>query len=276
MSPIGNNANRPNSSSNLNALNHSENISSNEKHISNKFKRMVDRFQIYSKSNKLYHNHNRKRTTYDLLSRDRKDASGKKGFRVKIPTKFLMYIGIVFFLVPLMIAFAILIRIFFFKNGHNHVSNGGGNIHSMDLTMKNSGNLDVIKSQIDEPLNEGMTSSIRSNDGGNGVRIGNVGTEIAESGGDIISNSTVQQGHEHVMESLNDTSTSLGEQQSLEELQGVGERLENGVPNSHILPLDVDNNPLGIIENSLSSNVENGPQNDLIEQDNFVTDLSQN
>jgi len=100
---------------------------------SSSIKRIVERFQLTSMSilptpsgstprnSKIFRVGGANRI--DLLrSRDRMDASAKRGFRVSVPTKLLLYVAIVFFIIPLLFAFYILVHRIFIHDAHHHRS----------------------------------------------------------------------------------------------------------------------------------------------------------
>jgi len=53
---------------------------------------------------------NPKGLIFSFRSKDRRDATGKKGYRVDIPTRLIMYISIIFLFVPLFVGFILLMR----------------------------------------------------------------------------------------------------------------------------------------------------------------------
>ena len=64
-----------------------------------KVKGFMQRFEIVS------------RKSY-IRGRDRKDVSGKRGFRVQLPTSILVYVTVIFFIVPLLVSLLLLVREF--------------------------------------------------------------------------------------------------------------------------------------------------------------------
>jgi len=85
----------------------------------NKLKQIVERFHLTSMSVLSSHSSRFRGGRIDLRSRDRLDASAKKGFRVTIPTRMLLYIAVVFFIVPLFFAFYILLNKVFASGAHH-------------------------------------------------------------------------------------------------------------------------------------------------------------
>jgi len=228
-------ANLP-SSSNLQNTNNND----NENSITNKLKRFLQPITTSKHASRLNLHQSRKRATIDLRSRDyKRDASGKKGFQVKIPMKFLTYIAIVFFLVPLMAAFIVLVRIFFFHNGTGHGSHRGiEKFHQLDETMEQNSIVNVAENEQKSSLN-----SLRgANDGI--IDVTGFITDPVEKAGDIFINGTDQH-NDQVMKLANDT-TPITEQQGVE---------EGGVASNADVHSPAVNEKL-VDKNALSSNIE--------------------
>ena len=257
----------------------------NEPNNSSKFKRIVDRFKLISsssstsKTNTLFHhNHNRKRSTINLRSRDYKtDASGKKGFKVKIPLKLLLYVAVVFFLVPLMIAFIILVRIFFHQ-GDRYRTKGNGNIQTKNVGMEENGAKDATKNQLHSSLNtlEGrirgggshavISSPVGSSNGiyDSGVGITGMATDLIGSGVENVADITAQHESEKATKLFNDATPVLEQQ------KGVEESVEDNVDATSTVDehlLRADDNLVGINTNSVSSSIEYNPKAEPVENE---------
>lgn len=194
------------------------------------------------------------------------DASGKKGFQVQIPMKFLMYIAIVFFLVPLMAGFIVLFRIFFIHNDRHHHSNRGvGNIQHVGATMEENGIVDVAENQQDSSLhslrgrisggdNLVTSSSLGDNDNshGDGIDLTGLVTDPVGEGGDIFANSTAQHIYDPATNFVNATSPVLEQRQRVEEVNFGDVSSEANVYSPGVDEKLVDKNKY-----SISSNIEN-------------------
>jgi hypothetical protein len=77
---------------------------------------------------------------FSFQSKDRRDVSGKKCYRVNIPTRLIMYISIIFVVVPLFVGLILLILalIDMHTQVQTDVSVGGGiNHHIVTLILEN-------------------------------------------------------------------------------------------------------------------------------------------
>jgi len=230
------------------------NIRDNERKLSSKLKVMVEKFQMLAPSrnnNRFNRNNNRKHSSISLRSRDYKTgASGKKGFKVNIPTKFFTCIIFAFFLVPLMIGLIILLRIFFFRS-HTHASSSGGNIHSIDIHKE--GNIAVTENALD-PASNTFEGTIKRGDNANVSLLRGSNDGDLSGGGatlDLVERSGSPNDKSEVGVKLrNDTSYVLEQHQDAE---GSIMDTANGMPNVEAQPLGIGGNFVDANTNLVSS-----------------------
>jgi hypothetical protein len=73
---------------------------------------------------------------FSLRAKDKRDATGKKGYRVNVPTRLIMYISIIFLVVPLLVGLILLIRTLLGMHSKTEVV--GGISHNENSTLGNS------------------------------------------------------------------------------------------------------------------------------------------